>query len=333
MSDEAGDGNNMGMNMDIDNTIFEEDEAVPVDNKKYVKVRISFSTLTENTALIMRGNLVCSTVRYLNNNIEHFEAVKGFNSNILKSEDESFTIEPESNSSIIITKYIELITGIKVIDKIPKFKENFPEIKDKIKKLHDDNLGFMTEIDDKVSETNHIEFKLVQQSKAIWNQIVNRYRATLSKGSQFVNFGAIKPSLLCTGISATVSCDISGPSITRQISCTDGLCKVCYTNPIDTILECKHVVVCTECVKTDMDINKLSGYNCPLCRNYGSFVKLNEQHAPYCTKCDKEQQLVSYYGECRHPISCRNCAKNQTDKDILHCDICDTDVKVIKVFL
>jgi len=298
--------------------------------KPYIKVTIKFSSFNQNLAVIMRGNLKCATVRYLDKNTEHFEVVKGFNSDITKTDDESYMTE----SNPIIEKYMELITGLKEIDNIPKHRSNFDLIKESIKTLHHDNIGFMTEIDDKIREDNHIELQIVNQCKAIWRRIVNRYKATLSKGEQWIESGRnLNPSVMCREVSCQLSSEISrssGPLFSGpSCSTTNGLCKYCYENPVNMIFtDCKHAVACTACVTTDININNITIYRCPICRTpTSSFIEIEEVLPPLCQECNK---TVSYYGVCKHPISCRKCAK--TKKNKLHCNLCDKDVLYIKVY-
>lgn len=316
----------MGDNISYDSssTIVEEKGViVESHNKPYVKFEINFSKITPNTAVILRGDIVHASIKYLRNNIKYFEEIKADSDH-----------EHSSNSNIIIERYINLVSEFKEINEIPRVKENFTLIKQKTKSLHDDNIKFMTEIDDKVDETNHVEVQLVQQCKAIWGQIVSRYKATLSKGEQWINFANVNPSSLCERISATISCEISAaPTISRQISDTSGKCKICYNNPVNMIFtDCRHAVTCTDCVETFIDINNITNYSCPICRTHtSSFIKLDEEHQPSCSECNFG--IVSYYGECKHPISCKKCAKTKSDKNILYCKICCKDVKVIKVFI
>ena len=50
---------------------------------------------------------------------------------------------------------------------------------------------------------------------------------------------------------------------------------------------------------------------------------------PKCSKC---QNLVSYIGECKHSIACKNCIHTLSNNDKAFCEQCNCEVKIIKVF-
>ena len=226
------------------------------------------------------------------------------------------TASSASNEARMIIQYVKLIQGLDEIRNIPKLRSNFRQIKEKIQTLHNDNIGFLVDIDQK-----DLEPWLIQQCKSLWEQIESRYRSTLSRGEQFVEFAEITPSALCRGVSATISCRSSTQPVTpsssvtpshsqsaRQVSDSYGLCKICYCNPVNMVFtDCKHAGTCTDCVRSHIDINNhtMNCYNCPFCKTkVTSYIQLDTM-TPLC-ECGK---LVSYYGACRHPLGCRGCMK------------------------
>jgi hypothetical protein len=240
--------------------------------------------------------------------------------------------DPDAESKLI-KQYAILMKGLDDIKKIPKLRHNFKDIKAKIQLLHNDNLGFLTAIDD--PEKNGIEPWLIQQCKSLWGQIESRYRSTLTKGEQFVEFAEVTPSALCRAVSATISATKSASSSmsARQVTDSTGLCKICYCNPVNMVFtNCKHAGTCTNCVITHIDLNGsfTNDYECPFCKiKVSSYVQLNTVQ-PYC-ECGK---LVSYYGDCRHPLGCYCCMKHiknpVTNEEKFKCQHCSTETGVDK---
>ena len=202
----------------------------------------------------------------------------------------------------MLVKYVELMSKLEEINQLPKIRSNFKMLKDQIKTLHNSNMNFVIDIEEK-----KIAQWLSKQCKALWNQIVIRYRATLTNGENFVNFANASPAVLCRGVSAAVSSSLSntGPVISRQATNSSGICKICYVNPINMIFkECQHSGTCTECVQKHIDLNNMtiSDYKCPFCTtSITSFISIES------TNCQSCHSTARYFGECTHPISCKKC--------------------------
>ena len=310
-----------------------DDNSLELSEKpQYTKISFKkMSNFTQASAMIMRGNLKYLLVNYVDSHkIERSELVK------IEKLIPDMTGTKTSAQSEFIVRYVEIMNGLEEINQIPKIRRNFKVIKEKIQQLHNSNLDFLTDI-----ESKELDNWLRQQSKSLWDQVVIRYRATLSKGEQFINMREVTPSILCRGVSASISCQTSNKAtacVTKYISDTTSLCKICYTNPINMVfIDCKHAGTCTDCVSTFIDINThtVHDYSCPFCKTTVSgYIKIDESQ-PFCT-CG---EIVSYYGICHHPINCRKCINDDKlrDEDKYKCHHCTSEngidkfVEVMKI--
>lgn len=280
---------------------YKKHQKIEKQDKEFVKIEIEeISNYTDNTNIIFNGKLVSVIVEYK------------FNDNIVKE-----LIEVKLDSEYTFNKKInEYITILDELNKINELSDQ-SEIKDRIQKLHNDNLNFVLNIDD-------LDIWFVQQAKTLWEQVIIRFKRTLSRGEQFINFDHITPATLCRVVTATT--DNTYPELTRYRTNNTQLCKICYTNPIEVVFtNCRHAGVCLNCIKEHIDLNgnKLNGYECPFCKSrVDSFVKLTTDK-PICD-CGN---TVSYYGKCTHPIACKNCIKKSE-----YCKICDKNVEIMKVY-
>lgn len=316
--------------------------------KQYTKVSLrDMANFTQNSNIIIRGNLKYLIINYENSNKEH-------KCELIRFTDETPTHTTCDGSNVIdnnhemypskIREYGIIMNELENISKIPKVRHNFKEIKERIQALHNSHMAFVFDIDSKP-----LPEWFIQQCKMLWEQVVIRYRSTLDNGERFVNYAQVTPSSLCRTISATVSCHTSTPtlkgchfalspscSISRQVTDTTNMCKICYSNPINMVFsECRHAGTCTECVKTFINLQDFSmnNYQCPFCKTKVTHFVLLDNTLPHvCSVCG---DIISYIGACNHPISCKKCIKklvNKHDHSLVHCKICNVDVKVMRVF-
>lgn len=90
--------------------------------------------------------------------------------------------------------------------------------------------------------------------------------------------------------------------------------------------------MCSNCIQIYIDSNNKiqNGFKCPFCKkDVHNFVKLNITLHPKCMNCDN---TISYYGECLHPISCKKCINDIIQNDQVECNICNKNVKLIKIY-
>ena len=195
-------------------------------------------------------------------------------------------------------------------------------------------------------KSKSIDEWLINQCESIWSQIVIRYKATLNRGEQFVEFAGLTPAALCRTISSNVSASLtqtsSGPNTCQRMwsnssGSNAGVCKICYSNPINMVfVNCSHAGTCTECVKTHINTSThmISDYDCPFCKQtVTNYIELSSTHPPHCQKCNS---VVSYYGDCLHPISCTKCIKDmvsESEPNMIKCNICMSNHKVMKVHM
>jgi hypothetical protein len=278
-------------------------------DKDYIKINLQeISSFTNNLNILFSGKLISVVVSYDINKETKYELIK---------------IEQNIEITYIdkINQYINILNQFNEIDKIPKTRINFKEIKNKIYELYNNNLTFLIDIDE-------LDDWFVQQSKALWDQIVIRYKKTLTKGEEFINFSGLTPAVLCREITTNTYT----PNLNKYKIEDTQICKLCYTDPINIVFtECRHAGTCLNCIKEyiDKNTNILNNLKCPFCKiDVNNFVKLNITK-PKCYNCDN---IVSYYGSCSHPISCKGCINNIIKDDKALCGICNNEVKVMKIY-
>jgi hypothetical protein len=318
-----------------------------LDTYKHL-TKISFKEMvnfTEISNFIFKGNLKYLIIKYNDiNKIQKIELIPityYIDNSVKKSVEKSNTVQ-------IIIEYIEIINKLELINQIPKIINNFKEIKEKIKQLHQLHITFITNIEDK-----NIDEWLISQCRVLWEQVVIRYRATLNRGDEFIEFANVSPNILCRSISANISSSYSSNSSdTNIISDTNNLCKICYNNPVNMVFtDCRHAGTCTNCIITyiNMHNNTINNYNCPFCKIKVNSYILLEEIKPICEIQSIKStinlpcgSLVKYYGNCAHPISCNKCIKHLSHPTIInkykciHCTnkstIEDIYVEVMKIF-
>lgn len=312
--------------------------------KQYTKVSLrDMANFTQNSNIIIRGDLKYLIINYENSTKKHKCELIQIITTTHTSCDDTHVHEVYPSK---IQEYSIIANELENISKISKIRHNFKEIKKRIQSLHNSHMDFVLDIDSKP-----LPEWFIHQCKMLWEQVTIRYRATLDNGERFLNYAQVTPSSLCRTITASLACSSSIPkpvnrghgsqltsscSISRRVTDTTNMCKICYSNPINMVFsECHHAGTCTECVKTSINMrdSSMNNYECPFCKTKVThFVMLDNTRPHVCSECGG---IVSYFGECKHPISCKKCIKkliNGHDYRQAHCKICNTDVKVMKVF-
>lgn len=270
-------------------------------------------TITRETYIMLSGDIVAT---YINEN-DTIQIIP-----IIESEE----LEGRSTEDELIDCFLKLINQLNEIDKIPVDRINFPDIQIKLKKLYTDNLSFITDIDEL-----SIDNRLMIQCKTLWQEIVKRYKSSLTDGQYHVQ-EMLSSSVLGRAVSSNTARQYS---TCRQYVPNSNICKICFEKPIDIVFDpCHHLICCQECTETTIDTSGITIYNCPFCRqNVENIIKI-ETSDPICqiVNCSK---CVKYYGDCRHPISCSQCVEIIRDPEsgLIRCEICDKDVTVFKVNL
>jgi hypothetical protein len=270
-------------------------------------------TITRETYIMLSGDIVAA---YINEN-DIIQTIS-----IIDSEE----LDAKSTEDQIINSFLELMNQLNEIDKIPVDRINFPEIQIKLKKLYMDNLTFISDID----ELN-IDNRLIIQCKTLWQEIVRRYKSSLTAGQYHVQEMLSTITLGRAVSSQTARQYSTGINYIEK----SNICKICYEKPIDIIFDpCYHLICCQECTETTIDTTGITKYNCPFCRqNVENIIKIDTSE-PKC-QIENCSKCVKYYGDCRHPISCSQCIESIRDLEsgLIRCHICDKDVTVFKVNL
>ena len=181
----------------------------------------------------------------------------------------------------------------------------------------------------------------------IWNIIERRYRATLSYGAEFIEFGDVgaTPAILSRAVSAGISATVSNScganrAYTQYDRDSTNMCKICFNNPIDMIFtKCSHAGTCTKCVEVSIDLTQQSGksYKCPFCRtDVDSWIKIDHKLEPICQGVENNccTSVVKYYCDNKHPMHCKSCIKKVSNPDNSHeyfCKSCNSFRPVMKV--
>jgi len=313
------------------NIFIPEEEINTIQPKKYIKLSLNeIANFTHNNNLLIRGKPLYAIIKYNYKNYNKSELIEI--SHIKKNNQLT-----EFNKKII--DYVNIISEIERIDKIKKSIENLNIIKNNIIMLYNDNLGFVNDIDNKIKEN-----WLIHYCKTLWEQLTLRYKNVLSTGEKFIYFNKVTPSLLCRTVSSNISSQSSSivpfntsTSLSRLANDDTFKCKICLTNDIKMVFtKCHHAGTCTDCVKSFIDTNNnLIDFKCPFCKSeVNNYVQINTVTIkPFCQLCKKV--VVSYFGKCGHPICCKKCImslKNEVT-NLVHCNICNSDVTVMKVFM
>jgi len=279
-----------------------------VEDKPYTKVIFKeIGNFTNGINIVLRGKLLNLKVTYLQDGTEMRSQHVYRHPDVVTccSMDETTHFEQA------LSQFIHIFQELENIDQIPKRRRNFAEIREKIAKLHEDNKDFLEQIDH-----SQVPEWFVQQATAIWRSVSDRYHASLTRGDQFLemNHNDVTPSAQALEITRIVSCATSTPSDPCYES---GICKICLTETIDTVLDkCKHAVVCKKCIKSSIDSGHGADFTCPICRTINDkYIALTYTGKPACQKCGG---IVKYIGTvCKHPICCdrNSCKRHLVDLD------------------
>ena len=376
---------------DHDNRVMKKQKHTDTKSYLKISLK-EMSTITDATNLIFRGKLLHMSIKYTQSNGSKYHDIIYSNISEIPDVDNldisdavvetGITPAPDMTNSIIsvktnssdnlngsdssddsdnslddksakftdadvIIRYVNIMAKLEEINKIPKLKKNFPQIKTSIQELYKSNMDFIS-----IGSGSDISSFLKNVCSTIWNIIERRFRATLSHGAEFIEFGNIDatPSILSRAVSAGISATVSNScSANRAYTQYDydstNMCKICFTNPIDMIfVQCSHAGTCTKCVEIEIDLKSTSDklYKCPFCRaDVNSWIKIDHKIEPICQgpmiqglEDNCCHSVVKYYCDNKHPMHCKSCIKKVSNPDKSHeyfCKKCDSFRPVMKV--
>jgi hypothetical protein len=304
---------------------FETVQVQPSDTHPYVELRMSVSTLSQNTNILGGGEVVAATITYKNKKSVMTEALMC-----------QKAYEPNS-----VMRMGNIIVSLSSILSSQLTKEQVHDLY--MEYLH---LPFLLDIES-------IPDWMKAQGKVVWKNVKERYKSTLTVGEQFFFQTPIELGLMMRATSSDMSTQAATPFASspedvgyQSASNETSLCKLCYEQTISVLFpNCGHAGVCKTCYSTYLTTT--GKHICPFCRedvSTWSEIRMNEKG---CCQSDGCYQSCDYIGtkkdgkkkdsndgeSCGHLLYCKSCISKNKKEGGIWCRDCNEVVrKVVRIY-